>query len=152
MGSFKANVLDKIKWHAEGEYYPVGMPREQAATHMGMFLAWAIDNRLASEKHAAENPLVRRLQERSITPGEYFRQMCGEWLQDVDFNQRGEALADALYDEYLYEYGYLFSSDLDSLYHAPDTWATYEVVHELLDSLFGEWAKGTKQVDAAGPP
>lgn len=143
MGSFKANVLDKMSWHAEGEYYPAGLRREQAATHMGMLLAWAIANHLASEKHAAENPLVRRLHERSITPGEYFRQACGEWLQDSDFNGRGEAFADALYDEYLYEYGYLFSDDMDSLYHAPDTWETYELVRELLDSLLAEWAESS---------
>jgi hypothetical protein len=142
MGSFKANVLDKMKWHAEGEAFPAGLPREHAATHMGMFLAWAIANHLAGDKHAAENPLVRRLQERALTPGEYFRQVCGEWLQDVDFNTRGEAFADALYDEYLYEYGYLFACDLDSLYHAPDDWETYDLVRETLDWLLDKWAKG----------
>ena len=143
MGSFRANVLDKMTWHAEGENYPAGLPREHAATHMGMFLAWAIAKGLASEKHAAGNPLVGQLRERAITPGEYFRRACGEWLQDVDFNDRGEAFADALYDEYLYEYGYEFSDDdVESLYHAPDTWETYEQVRELLDYMLARWAKG----------
>jgi hypothetical protein len=114
---------------------------------MGMFLVWAIENRLVSDKHGPETPLAKRLRERSITPGQYFRLACGEWLQAEDFNERGERFADAVYDEYLYEYRYEYSCDLDSLYHAPDTWVAYETIRGLIDSLWSQWSQSKSSVD-----
>jgi hypothetical protein len=114
---------------------------------MGMFLVWAIRNKLASKRHHdKKSAAVQRLAANAITPGAYFREVCEEWLTEEDFSERGHAFADAMYDEYLEEYGCTFV-DVDT-YRAPDTWETYELVAEMLDALLTEWAEGTEP-DAA---
>jgi hypothetical protein len=141
MGFKKTGYRDEIKWHAEeGRGFPADLPREAAATHMGMFLAWAIHNKLASKRHYdKKSAAVKRLAAKAITPGAYFREVCEEWLTEEDFSERGHAFADAMYDEYLEEYGCMFV-DVDT-YRAPDTWETYELVTEMLDALLTEWAE-----------
>jgi hypothetical protein len=132
-----SGYLDEVEWHTGGDY-PEGLPRMAATTHMGMFLAWAIRNKLASKRHYdKKTPAVKQLAAKSLTPGAYFREVCEEWLTAEDFNERGHAFAEAMYDEYLEEYGCMFV-DLDT-YRAPDTWATYALVAEMLDALLAEW-------------
>ena len=133
-----SGYLDAVDWHAGGDY-PAGLPRQAATTHMGMFLAWAIRNGLGSERHSdKKTPAVEQLAARSLTPGAYFREICEEWLTPEDFNERGHAFAEVMYNEYLEEYGCMFV-DLDT-YRAPDTWETYELVAEMLDALLAEWS------------
>jgi hypothetical protein len=61
----ESGYLDEIVWHTNGDY-PAGLPREAAATHMGMFLAWAVFNKLASTRHYdKKSAAVKRLKARS---------------------------------------------------------------------------------------
>jgi hypothetical protein len=66
---------------------------EQACRHIGLFLWWAANRGLASEEHGpdamAENPT------------EYFIANCDTKLWRDDFNDEGNAFAEAEYDAYL---------------------------------------------------
>jgi len=41
---------DDASWHYDGDF-PDDLPEEAGATHVGMFLAWAITDDLAGELH-----------------------------------------------------------------------------------------------------
>jgi hypothetical protein len=34
--------LDDVSWHLGSDSFPDGLPEENAATHIGCFVAWAI--------------------------------------------------------------------------------------------------------------
>jgi len=40
---------DDASWHYGGNY-PVGLPTKNGATHIGMFLAWCIENDLIAKE------------------------------------------------------------------------------------------------------
>ncbi|MEG1131982.1 MAG: hypothetical protein RSD77_06670 [Romboutsia sp.] len=41
-------VIDCMEWHYR-DSYPEGLDKIHAATHMGIFIAWIIENNLESE-------------------------------------------------------------------------------------------------------
>ena len=41
-------AYDKTDWHYGGDY-PENLPSKNGGTHIGMFLAWAINNNLEGE-------------------------------------------------------------------------------------------------------
>ena len=45
---------DDASWHYGGDY-PTELPKENAATHIGMFLTWCINNNLLSEFQLEES-------------------------------------------------------------------------------------------------
>jgi hypothetical protein len=131
-------TYDDPRWHSGGDY-PVGLPKENAATHIGIFLAWAIAAGLASRMHTdRRSPLVRRLQARTITPGQYFLKRCYCKLRPEDFNDRGNRFVRAKYDDYLADIESFFD-DHESLYHVPDTWANFDLYKEELDDMLATW-------------
>ena len=48
-------TYDKADWHYGGDF-PSDLKPEDGATHIGMFLAWIIENDLISEFHLKESP------------------------------------------------------------------------------------------------
>lgn len=141
--------FDDASWHYGGDF-PANLPRDAAATHAGMFLAWAILAGLGSESHAAGATASKgQLERKLITPGQLLVRACDEKLTDEDLNAEGIAFAEVYFDlsngDYLADYEKTVGSDLPSLYHVPDTWDTYMRLKPVLDARFAKWKASKKK-------
>ena len=134
---------DDASWHSDGDF-PAGLPAEAGATHIGIFLAWALLTGLGGEAHTSEMPEgIAGLRERSITPGSFVLQFCDGKLTDEDLNEEGNAFAAAYFGfekgSFLADYEACLAEDLPSLYNVPDTWSTYEAIQPVFDRRLAEW-------------
>jgi len=134
---------DDASWHSDGDF-PEDLPPEAGATHGGMFLAWALLHDLGGEYQVTDcAAALEELRARKITPGSYFLAQSDGKLSDEDFNDLGNAFAEAYFDfnkgAYLADYEELLCSDLPSLYHVADDWASYDILCPRLDRRFDDW-------------
>jgi hypothetical protein len=130
---------DDASWHYGGDF-PKDLPREAGATHIGMFLAWAILRDLPSNLHRDEIPeALERVRRRATTGAEFLRQECDEKFTDEDLNDLGNSFAQAYYEKtYLADYCRLFAEAGDA-YRVDDTWANFDRLAPVLDARFREW-------------
>lgn len=138
---------DDASWHYGGDF-PIDLPDEAGATHTGMFVAWAILADLGGDLHLKEFPQhVENLRSRSVTPGQFFLDACDGKFTDDDLNDEGNAFAREYYDAqlgaFLNDYERVLLKDLPSLYHVPDTWATFDRLRPTLDKRLRSWRPPT---------
>ena len=137
--------FDDASWHYGGDF-PEELPEEAGATHIGMFVAWCLLNGLAGEIHTVElKKDFDTLRSRALTPGAWFINVCDSTFTDEDLTDDGIAFTESYYDadeaEYLADYESTLGAGLESLYHIPDTWASYDALAPILAQRFSEWQK-----------
>ncbi len=137
---------DDASWHYGGDF-PDDLPDEAGATHIGMFLAWALLAGLAGELHFddfAED--LETLRRREITPGAYLLRCCDGKFTDEDLNEDGNAFAAAYFQfetgQYLADYERTLAGKLPTTYHVADTWENFDRLRPILDQRFREWKCG----------
>jgi hypothetical protein len=134
---------EDVSWHNGAEDYPKDLAPEAAATHAGMFLAWATSSGLASSTLAGDAEALRA---RTVTPGAFFYNQCDGKLTDEDLNDEGNAFAQVYFDpegaQYLNDYDAVLCHGLQSAYHVPDTWASFDKLKPRLDRRLVEWRRG----------
>ena len=147
---------DDASWHYGGDY-PKSLPKENAATHIGIFLVWCIHNDLVSEKllKEAETEIIK-IKNREITGTELLLQLCDEKLTEYDLNKVGNAFAKDYYEDdtdfanshssYLDDYADTFFNkaeenglELETIYHIENTFANYDIIKAVMDSRFEKW-------------
>ena len=136
---------DDASWHYGGDF-PAELPPEAGATHIGMFVAWALTNGLAGELHTQDSPDdLANLHDRRETPGNWFIRNCDEKFTNEDLDEEGNAFArdyyqatDAQTSPYLADYTKAFPRHPD-LYSVPDTWETYDRIAPLISRGFSKW-------------
>jgi hypothetical protein len=138
---------DDASWHYGGDF-PKDLPHEAAGTHTGMFVAWGFLRGLAGRIHIEDFPDdIPKLQVRTATPGQFYLEACDGKFTDEDLTDEGNAFAAHYFDlqkgSYLADYESLLAADLPTLYHVPDTWATFDKLKPVLDTRFQEWRRGT---------
>ncbi|TCJ94321.1 hypothetical protein [Nocardia alba] len=141
-------TYDDRGWHSDSTS-ELGLDTDAGATHIGIFYAWAVANDLHSptvpvwgEPEQQPRPELVALFNRTTTPGRYLLDHCCGELNLGDLNPRGRAFADAAYRAYLGAYEYVPEiARHETIYHAPDTWETYEAVAPLLDEAWTEWTR-----------
>jgi hypothetical protein len=147
---------DDASWHYGGDF-PADLPGENGATHIGLFLAWAIDNNLLSafqlEESAAD---VSRVLKREITGRDFLLANCDGKLTEEDLNEPGNSFASDYYEDesefaqktasYLKDFTVAaeyyfreFGLDFESVYHIEDNWEFYEVFRVIIDTRFEQW-------------
>ena len=139
---------DDASWHYGGDF-PADLPPEAGATHIALFVAWAVVNGLAGEYHtkdAADD--LALLQRREVTPTEWFIRACDEKFTNEDLNDEGNSFAASYYGNaegmhstdgsYLVDYCETFPN-ADSLYDVEDSWASFDALAPRLDSRFKAW-------------
>lgn len=134
---------DDASWHHGGDY-PDGLPIEASATHIGMFVVWALLNDMAGAIHRQDFPEdLEALRTRAITPGQFVWRHCDGKFIDEDLDERGNAFAAAYFHyesgRYLADYEEVLGTDLPSLYHVPDTWDSFDRLRPVMDLRFVEW-------------
>jgi hypothetical protein len=141
-----ANVkYDDASWHYGGNF-PSELPNEAGATHIGMFVAWCMLNGMAGETILQDFPeSLENLKLRRETPGAWFIKASDEKFVDDDLNEEGNAFTQFYYDSekgnYLTDYAEVFGEGLDSLYHVPDTWDSYDKLAPVIQARYEAWKK-----------
>ena len=134
---------DDASWHYGGDF-PDDLPQSAGATHSGMFLTWALLNDMAGSLHTDDFPDdLARLKAREITPGQFLLTVCDGKFTDQDLNEEGNAFAAAYFNfesgQYLADYETALCGDLPTLYHAADTWESYDQLAPVLNSALRRW-------------
>jgi len=137
---------DDSSWHYGGEF-PGDLPMEAGATHAGMYLAWALLNGLGGDLFASEEPeIVAELQTKSITPGKFFLKYCDGKLTDDDLSEVGNQFTEVYFDfekgRFVEDYEEVLAESLESLYHVPDTWESFDRLRPVIDKRFAAWQGG----------
>src|SRR5262249_46048100 len=137
-------VFDKAKWHYEGEY-PADLDEDQAFVHTGLFLGWIIDAGLFSEEFEEDfEKEIRRFKARKLTGPGVYRLADGVFVDDM-LSEEGLAFTQAYFDfekgKYLKDYDKLLSGGLASMYHVPDTWASYDALKPQIDKRYAAWRR-----------
>lgn len=136
-------IYDKAEWHYSGDF-PNNIPRENGATHIGMYICWAIETNLISDFHldnSKEN--LNKIKNREITGRQFLIESCDEVLTDEDFSNLGNKFSKFYYadDEYKYyvdDYAEIFNK-YKSLYKVEDNWDNYEKLKTVLDEKYQKW-------------
>ncbi|HWW02472.1 MAG TPA: hypothetical protein VNZ64_22430 [Candidatus Acidoferrum sp.] len=123
------------------------LPKGHAATHIGMFLAWAILNGLENDwhrEHSAE--LLARLRRREITGRQFFETACKEQFAEKDLNVEGNQFAESYYRNeagergpYFDDYKKTLAKGLPSFWHVADTWDNYDKLAPVITRRYQEW-------------
>jgi hypothetical protein len=134
---------DDASWHYGGDF-PDGLPDEAGATHIGMFVSWCQLNGVGGELHSEDFPeMLEKLKSREITPAQWFMSACDEKFTDEDLSELGNKFTLWYYESdpapYISDYESVCSSELESLYHVPDTWSTYEKLAPVILNQFEQW-------------
>jgi hypothetical protein len=136
---------DDASWHYGGDF-PKGLPDEAGATHIGMFVAWALLNGLAGEFFLTEGAdSLALLKSRRLTPGTFLLDECDEKFTDDMLNEEGNAFAQDYYDpekgQYSEDYAEILAENAPTIYHVPDTWKSYDKLAPVIASRFKEWKR-----------
>jgi len=147
---------DDASWHYGGDF-PAELPQENGATHIGLFLAWCINNNLISQFQIEESPEdIDLVLNRKISGRDFILNNCDEKLTSEDLNDLGNAFAEDYYDgegdfsqktsSYLQDftkatelYFEAFKLENKTAYHIEDSWDFYDGFAELLDIRFNQW-------------
>ncbi|KXO89569.1 hypothetical protein [Tsukamurella pseudospumae] len=142
-------TYDDAEWHQE-TVDELGLPEDNAATHIGIFYAWMRAHDLASGTtlwHGVPEPVpdphLDLLDDRKLTPGAYLVQHMVGQFDSGAFTDEGNAFTDASYSAYLDAYSTVPEvAGYDSTYAAPDTWQLYDAVAPTIDALYARWKSG----------
>lgn len=135
---------DDASFHYGGNF-PKNLPTENAATHMGMLMAWAIEKDLIGSFHrenSAED--IEKIKQRKITGRDFVINICDEKLADEDFNDLGNRFLKDYYDkEYLDDYFAAVDPEdkVENPYLIENSWGNYDKLKPVLDKKFEEWGK-----------
>jgi hypothetical protein len=143
---------DDASWHYGGDF-PSGLPESAGATHIAMFVSWAVLNGMAGDLHTSEfSEDIEKLSRHEIAPGAWFLNVCDGKFTEEDLNEDGREFAAAYYankngprtgpESYLSDYARTFSSG-KTLYHVPDTWETQALVSRFIEARLARWRKGS---------
>lgn len=140
-------AIDRADWHYGGDF-PEELPDESGGTHIGMYLAWIINNHLEGELHHEDEDSeqeLERVRNREITGREFFFNQCDEKFWESDLNEEGLAFTNHYYSTtndvtpYYSDYEETLVNGLPTLYHVEDTWENYDKLSKILDQRFLEW-------------
>jgi len=123
------------------------LPKGHAGTHIGMFLAWAVQHGLVSDFHRQHSAaLLARLQRHEITGRQFFEAACPGRFSETDLNDEGNQFVQHYYvdeagrrGEYFADYKTTLAARLPSFWHVADTWENYEKIAAVITRRYEQW-------------
>ena len=143
-------AYDRADWHYGGEY-PEDLPTENGATHIGMFLGWALKRGLAGELHVEEDAEeLEQVRNGEMDGREFLIDLCDEKFTEEDLNDEGNAFAKEYFEnDYFDDYYDAVDADrYETIYHVENSPENQAKVEALLDERFAAW----KNDQAPQPP
>lgn len=132
-------TIDNAEWHYAGGSFPSGLPLQNAGTHIGMFLAWAIDRDLASPfLRQLLGPSLELIRQRRLTGRDALFSQLDERLTDNMLSAEGQRFARWYYrDElYLLDFSTVAARGLPTAYHVEDSWDCFDVLADRITQRF----------------
>jgi hypothetical protein len=151
---------DDASWHYEGDY-PSDLSAENAATHIGMFIAWLIENDLMSDEQIEEfYDDIQKVKRRDLSGAEYLINNLDEKFCDDDLSDLGNDFTQDYYmdnksftknrGDYTGDYCNVFNafdennpidkpSKYETVYHVENSWENYDLIKKIIDQRFAEW-------------
>lgn len=142
---------DDASWHDEGmDGCPVGVAENAGATHIGIFLAWAITRDHAGQEHVEESPgEIAAVKERRMTGAQFLLKVCDGKLIDDDLDDQANGFARKYYSaaylgewSYVGDYEQILGEGLPTTYHVADTWENFDKIAPVIDRQFARWQAG----------
>ncbi|MFZ6748853.1 hypothetical protein [Undibacterium sp. Ren11W] len=129
--------LDDTSWHLSSEEFSEDLPEENSATHIGMFVAWAIHNDLWGEIPGGDwaGPM-QQVRKHEISGSRFVLEQCDGKLFSEMLNEKGALFAGWYYDHYTKDYQCTLAQDLESDYHVSDTRENYERMAGVLSAKY----------------
>jgi hypothetical protein len=129
------------------------LPAGHAATHIGMFLAWAVLNGLEDDSHRQRVPqLLDKLRRREITGRQFFEAACNGKFAEKDLNDAGNAFARYYYKNdagergpYFEDYRRTLAAGLPSFWQVRDSWENFDKIAPLITKRFEQWRNPPKK-------
>lgn len=144
---------DDASWHYGGQGFSPDYPQENGATHIGMFLGWALTRGHAGDD-LKDDPAVQsdmdKVAQRKMSPRDFLIQYCDERLLDEDLSDAVNPFAAEYYEEtgsYFSDYADVFE-EYESIYAVEDTWDNFDKIAPLIDKRFEQWT--SKNVKSRG--
>ncbi len=135
-------AIDRIDWHSGAGSFPSDLEPEAGGTHIGMFIAWIINNNLEGELHKTDSiESVTNIKNRTMTGAEFLIKVCDEKFWEEDLNAEGVAFVKFYYEPNIYFDDYekaLVKNEL-TLYHVQDTWDNYDRISKFIDIAYKKW-------------
>ncbi len=129
------------------------LPKGHAATHIGMFLAWAIHHGLENafhQQHSAE--LLAKVRRREITGRQFFEATCHGKFSERELGPDGNAFAEHYYSDsagrrgpYFEDYKKVLVAGLPSFWHVADTWENYDKLAPVIHRRYEAWKNPPKK-------
>ena len=138
--------LDDASWHLGGDEFPEDAPDENASTHIGMFMAWAIHNDLWGQVPGSDwSEPVALVRNRTITGRIFVLKQCDGKLFSEMLNAKGAPFAENYYPRYLGDFQRALTVGLKSDYFVPDTWDNYDRMAKVLTAKYKKPLPLTKE-------
>ena len=144
-------AYDRYDWHYNGDF-PSDLEEENAGTHIGMFIAWAITRNLIGDFHRDESAdWIQKVIDRKVTGRDFLFSMCDGKFWEEDLSEEGNVFAKFYYagedgyGEYLSDYENTLCSNTETLYHAEDSWDGFDSLAKVIDKRFEEWKNPPKK-------
>lgn len=140
-------TFDRIDWHNCGDY-PENLPAENGGTHIGIYLAWIIENDLIGDLHRDDSQeALQKVLDREITGRDFLIEMCDEKFWDEDLNEEGIEFTKYYYESevgsnnynFLEDYAEALGEQVDSLYEIEDSWENYYKLKLIIDKRYNDW-------------
>ena len=136
-------AIDRIDWHGESAEQ-VGFPYENGGTHIGIYLAWIINNQLEGEFHQEESANeLEQLRTRQMTGRQFLINMCDEKFWEEDLNEQGFEFTHAYYESHQYFKDYdetlVDARGLTDTYAVDDTWDNYDLMAVVISQKYAQW-------------
>ena len=113
-------------------------------------------NGLAGKIHTEESPeLLAELKSRRLSPGAFLIKACDEKFTDEDLSDEGNAFTLTYFDlqtgKYIHDYEKALLPKGLSLYHAPDTWESYDKLAPIISRRYQNWKRHGSVEDTPKP-
>ena len=134
-------VYDKAEWHLES-CAERDLDPHQAYVHTGLFLGWLVEHDMLSAEAASDAEGIGAFRARELTGPSLYRRWGGVLAEDM-LSDEGNAFCRDYFDfddgQFLDDYHELLSDAVDSEFHVADTWESFDVLSQRIDSRHAEW-------------
>ena len=145
-------TIDRIDWHIGGDY-PQDLPYENGGIHIGMYIAWILNNNLYGAMHRESEKDIQAVNQvisRKVTGLDFLINQCDEKFWDADLNEEGKAFTEFYYSneetaKFYTDYAEVLAKNLDTIYHVQNTWENYNKLEPIITKRYVKWKTRSKR-------
>jgi hypothetical protein len=150
-------IYDDAVYHQGAPAFTTGRLKPQSAgTHIGMYLAWIILNRMESFhlRQIAAVP-VEEVRNKQLTGRDFLFAHCEGQLTSDALNNEAQSFTASYYeDQYLHDYDAILVAKATGTYTVADTWSNFERLSKVMDQRLrdfrGNNTPSSRPASAAG--